>query len=111
MQASCIRQHAASTVHRVAQNLYLSPDRPLSELLPYDLKDQVLFGGNVPQPEHWLRAWSACRNVTSFRSAVKQFQTEDYASGRQCSVRARGALTLKRCSSGHASGNGACFLS
>ena len=102
MQASYIRQHAASTVHRVAQNLYLCPDRPVSELLPYSLKDQALFGGNIPQPEHWLRAWSACKNVTSFRVAVKQLETEDYASGRAWSVKARSALPSKCCCVSHA---------
>lgn len=86
MQACSIRQHAECTVHRVAKNLFLSPDRPVSELLPYDLKDQDLFRGNVPQPADWLRAWSACKRVSSFRSAVQHFQTEDYAWGRRCSV-------------------------
>ena len=90
MQACAIRQHQESTVHRVATSLYLSPDRPVSELLPYDLKDQDLFRGNVPQPADWLRAWSACKRVTSFRSAAQHFQTEDYAWGRKCSVVAKG---------------------
>ena len=71
MQACAIRQHQECTVHGVAKSLFLSPDRPVSELLPYDLKDQDLFRGNVPQPADWLRAWSACKRVTSFRSAAQ----------------------------------------
>jgi len=73
MQACSIRQHAECTVHRVAKNLFLSPDRPVSELLPYDLKDQDLFR-------------------TSFRSAAQHCRTEDYAWGRQCSVVAKSYL-------------------
>jgi hypothetical protein len=93
MQACAIRQHQECTVHRVAKSLFLSPDRPVSELLPYDLKDQDLFRGNVPQPADWLRAWSACKRVTSFRSAAQHFQTEDYAWGRRCSVVAKSFLS------------------
>ena len=89
MQSCCLTQHARSTVHRVAQNLFLAPERPVSELLPYDLTDQDLFRGNVPQPRDWLRAWNACRTASSFLQAEKQYETEDYASGRRCSVKRR----------------------
>ena len=71
MQACSIRQHAECTVHRVAKNLFLSPDRPVSELLPYDLKDQDLFRGNVPQPR--LAQGVVCvqtGNKFPFRSAA-----------------------------------------
>lgn len=92
MQAACIRQHADSTVHRVAQNLYLSPDKPINELLPYDLGRQELFRGNVPQAKDWLRAWSACFNPIAFNSAEKHYEAEDYGLGRPCSVTRRGFL-------------------
>ena len=86
MQASCIRQHADGTVHRVAQNYFLQPDKAISELLPYDFKGQDVFRGNVPQPRDWLRAWNACSNPTAFNNAEKHYETEDFASGRRCSV-------------------------
>ncbi|CAE7368948.1 unnamed protein product, partial [Symbiodinium sp. KB8] len=54
MQSGCVKRHAENTVHHVATNLFLSPDRPVSELLPYDLKDQALFRGNVPQASDWI---------------------------------------------------------
>ena len=90
MQAACIRQHAEGTVHRVALNLFPAPDTPVSELLPYDLKDQQIFRGNVPQARDWLRAWDACLHPIAFNNAEKHYETEDYASGRPCSVLRRG---------------------
>ena len=93
MQAACIRQHADGTVHRVAQNLFLSPDKAISELLPYDLHSQDLFRGNVPQARDWLRAWSACLSPIAFTNAEKHYETEDFASGRRCSVSRRGFST------------------
>ncbi|CAJ1448590.1 unnamed protein product [Effrenium voratum] len=82
MQSCCILQHAKCTVHRAATNLFLAPDKPVSECLPYDLKDQALFQGNVPQPQDWLRAWRASRTASSFASASAFFQTDDFAAGR-----------------------------
>lgn len=93
MQAASIRQHADGTVHRVAQNLFLSPDKAISELLPYDLHSQDLFRGNVPQARDWLRAWSACLSPIAFTNAEKHYETEDFASGRRCSVSRRGFST------------------
>lgn len=78
-----------TTVHRTAVNLYLQPDRPVSELLPYCLQHQDLFWGNVPQAVDWLRSWSACRQASSFAGAEAYYATEDYAWGRRCSVRAK----------------------
>lgn len=92
MQAACIRQHADGTVHRVAQNLFLSPDKPINELLPFDLGRQDLFRGNVPQAKDWLRAWSACLNPIAFNNAEKHYEAEDFGSGRPCSVTRRGFL-------------------
>lgn len=92
MQAACIRQHSMTTVHRTAVNFYLQPDRPVAELLPYCLQDQDLFRGNVPQAVDWLRAWSACKQASSFAGAEAYYATEDYAWGRQCSVRAKSVV-------------------
>lgn len=83
MQLCCVRQHSHCTVHRVAQEFFLAPDKPLEECLPYGLKEQDLFRGNVPQPEDWLRAWRACRTPSSFRAAMAFFGTVDYTQGRQ----------------------------
>ena len=86
MQAASIRHHATSTVHRVAQNHYLCPDQPITEILPYNLEDQNLYRGNVPQPTDWLRAWDACHHASSFQKAQQHYETEDFAHGRQCTV-------------------------
>ena len=79
MQSCCIVQHSKQTVHRVAQNLFLQPDMPLEELLPYNLSDQDLFRGKVPQARDWLRAWSVVRNPQSWNKAAAHYKTEDYA--------------------------------
>ena len=92
MQSGCVKRHAENTVHHVATNLFLSPDRPVSELLPYDLKDQALFRGNVPQASDWIRAWAACKNATSFRKAQKFYETEDYTWGRETRVDRKSSL-------------------
>ncbi|CAE7364086.1 unnamed protein product [Symbiodinium microadriaticum] len=86
MQASCMRQHERYYVHKVATNVFLAPDRPVSECLPHCLKHQNLFNGNVPQPKDWLRAWRACRTAASFHSAAKYFETDDYAAGQRGQV-------------------------
>jgi len=81
MQARCLTQHAESTVHRVAQEVFLAPDKPISQCLPYSVADQSLFKGNVPQPQDWLRAWRACQTPSSFQSAMTFFGTDDYIAG------------------------------
>ena len=96
MQTCCLQQHAASTVHRVAQAAYLAPDKPIQECLPYTLREQDLFRGNVPQPLDWLRAWQGCRTPASHLAAVSFYATEAYAVGRACSVNRRCALAPLR---------------
>ena len=92
MQYSCLLQHMASTVHRTAVQSFLAPDKPVSACLPYNLEQQALWKGNVPQPDDWLRAWRACRTPSSFLAALAFFQTEDYAAGRQTKVKWNGFL-------------------
>ena len=77
MQACCLQQHAATTVHKVATKSFLLPDLPISQCLPYSLKDQQLLNGNVPQPLDWLRAWRACKATASFEGAVSFYQTDE----------------------------------
>lgn len=92
MQAACVRQHARNTVHRVAEKLFLMPDKPIGELMPAAAGDEDLFRGNTPQPKDWLRAWDACRNADSFREAERRYETEAYADGRKSSVKRKCAL-------------------
>ena len=92
MQAACIRQHSTSTVHRVAESHFLCPDRNVSELAPYNLQEQDLYRGNVPQANDWLRAWNSCQTAASFNKAQKHYETEDYAAGRPCSVSRKSIL-------------------
>ena len=94
MQACCFTQHSRHTVHRVACKVFLAPDRPISQCLPYSLQDQDLFRGNVPQPADWLRAWRACQTASSFDAAVKYFQTEDFSKGRTCRLHEKSSLDL-----------------
>ncbi|CAE7431728.1 Cdkl4 [Symbiodinium sp. CCMP2592] len=82
MQACCIHAHSKTFVHQVATKVYLAPDTPISQCLPYSIKHQHLFSRNVPQPADWLRAWRACRTASSFKGAVKLYSTEDFAAGR-----------------------------
>ncbi|CAJ1351267.1 unnamed protein product, partial [Effrenium voratum] len=95
MQACCMKQHAAGTVHKVAQEVFLSPDRPIADCLPYSLSDQALWSGNVPQPKDWLRAWRCTLTPSSFCAAAKFYQTDDYADGRKCSVARRRCLAAQ----------------
>ena len=81
MQASCIKQHAGCTVHKVATQAFLEPDRPVSEHLQDHPDDDALLRGNVPQPADWLRAWRTCRTLTSFCSAEAIQRTEAYIRG------------------------------
>ena len=92
MQACCFKQHSRCAVHRVAEQVFLSPDKPVQECLPYSLEDQDLFKGNVPQPHEWLRAWRSCRTASSFRAAMEFFSTEDYVAGSRSKVRWSGCL-------------------
>ncbi len=90
MQACCITQHALTTLHRIACRAYLQPDKAVTEMLPYQLEDQSLMNGNVPQPEDWLRAWRLCRTTTSFAAAEATYTTEHVINPlRQCPTRRR----------------------
>lgn len=99
MQARCLTQHAESTVHRVAQEVFLAPDKPISQCLPYSVADQSLFKGNVPQPQDWLqdwlRAWRACQTPSSFQSAMTFFGTDDYIAGESRGLRKHGCSSLQ----------------
>ena len=95
MQARCLTQHAESTVHRVAQEVFLAPDKPISQCLPYSVADQSLFKGNVPQPQDWLRAWRACQTPSSFQSAMTFFGTDDYIDGESRGLRKHGCSSLQ----------------
>ena len=65
MQACCVHAHSKTFVHQVAMKVFLAPDTPISQCLPYSIQHQNLFSGNVPQPADWLRAWRACRTASS----------------------------------------------
>ena len=83
MQACCVHAHSKTFVHQVAMKVFLAPDTPISQCLPYSIQHQNLFSGNVPQPADRLRAWRACRTASSFRGAVKFYATDDFAAGRK----------------------------
>jgi len=78
MQASCIKQHSGTTVHKTSVRSYLAPDQPVVEFLQQQPGDEGLLAGNVPQPEDWLRAWRACRTPSSFNALAEMLVTEHY---------------------------------
>ena len=72
IQASQIRQHATTEVHRIAVEAYINPDKPAEALLQrVSAGDAALLSGAVPQPEDWLRAWRVARTPQSFATAEK----------------------------------------
>ena len=95
MQVSSFKQHSRCTVHRVAEQAFLSPDKPVQECLPYSLAKQDLFKGNVPQPQDWLRAWRACRTAASFKAALAFFNTEDFIQGSRSKVQHNSSLAAQ----------------
>ena len=86
MQASCLKQHSQGTVHRIAERVFLAPDTPVAQSLPYSLSDESLYKGNVPQSQDWLRAWRSCKTPASLKAATEFYGTDDYAAGRKCNV-------------------------
>ena len=104
MQACCIRQHENNFVHKVAMQVYLSPDRPVSQCLPHSIKNQALFNDNVPQPSDWLRAWRACQTASSFVSAAQFFSTDDFIAGRP------NQMSRRRVSADTSQGSTVCSL-
>jgi hypothetical protein len=78
MQASCIKQHSGTTVHKTSVRSYLAPDQPVVEFLQQQPGDEGLLAGNVPQPEDWLRAWRACRTPSSFNALADMLVTEHF---------------------------------
>jgi hypothetical protein len=92
MQACAIVQHANTTIHRTAARAYLQPDVAgnVTQMVPYQIEEQALMNGNVPQPEDWLRAWRLCRTTTSFAAAEATYSTEHIINPlRKCPTRRR----------------------
>ena len=83
LQACALSQHASWYCHRVAMELYLSPETPVREVLldARNLEDQELLKGSVPQPVLWLRAWKYLKEGISFRSSARLLTTEGFADG------------------------------
>lgn len=83
LQACALSQHASWYCHRVAMELYLSPETPVREVLldARNLEDQELLKGSVPQLVLWLRAWKYLKEGISFRSSARLLTTEGFADG------------------------------
>ena len=97
MQSEGLRQHASTTLHKVAMASLLAPDRPLTYVLHEGCSDEQLLRGRVPQLQHWLRVWRFCKTPTSHRAAECLQQTEEYICTARCpdetvAVAKRGAL-------------------
>ena len=95
MQASCINQHSKTTLHRIASKAFLQPDKAVTEFLPYQMEDQTIMTGNVPQPEDWLRVWRLCLTPTSFAAAEAAYATEHVINPiRKCPNRRRSLRSM-----------------
>ena len=80
MQAHTLDQHSMNEAHKMAMDIYLCPETPVSELLAESrpVQDDELFKGSVPQPADWLRAWRHLKEAMSFRSCEKISGTENF---------------------------------
>ena len=83
LQASHLAQHAAFQAHKLAVDLYLSPDAPVHEVLKdaSAIAEHDLFKGSVPQPADWLRAWRSLVEGTSFRETCRRNNIERFIDG------------------------------
>jgi len=79
MQAECIKQHAASALHKTAMRCFLAPDAPIVFAVPDD-DDEELTRGRTPQLEHWVRVWAMVKNPTSYHAAARMQATEAFLS-------------------------------
>ena len=78
LQAEHVKQHAESSVHRMAVAAWLNPDAPLRFAAQATLQDEQLLSGAVPQPADWLRTWRAAITPQSWQAAGRNLQTEHY---------------------------------
>jgi hypothetical protein len=77
-----VRQHEGTLQHRRAvRAMYAPPDVDARTVL--DADDAELFRGGVPQPCHWIQAWSSCSAPVSFRGAENQSSVVNFLSGRR----------------------------
>ena len=81
MQSSTLRQHAATSLHKLAVKAWLCPSEPLVEWLAASPEDDELLRGSVPQLEHWVRAWRYSKSPTSLRAAECIQGTEAFLAG------------------------------
>ena len=104
LQADSLAQHANMSAHRMAMEIYLCPETPVSELLTVErtVEDQNLLQGSVPHPPDWLRAWRHLKEGVSFRSSTRLQTTEKFiekgvAQGLECrKVKALQSIIVER---------------
>ena len=85
LQSSHLREHAATSLHKLAVKAWLCPSEPLVEWLAGSPEDDELLRGSVPQMEHWVRAWRYAKNPTSLRAAECIQGTEAFLAGSKAS--------------------------
>lgn len=78
LQASQVRQHALSDLHKRAVESFLCPDVPARIALQATESDDRLLAGAVPQPADWLRTWRAVRSPKSWQAAAAEAETEHF---------------------------------
>ena len=77
LQAQALAQHGACEGHRLSLDLYLSPEKPLREIVG-NMTDRDLLKGSVPRPTDWLRMWRYTVEGSSFRSSARITSTEAF---------------------------------
>ena len=78
LQAEHVKQHSHTSSHKVAVQAFLRPGELVTHWLQRDSDDDALLSGAVPQPPDWLRAWSAARELDSWRAAARIARTEHF---------------------------------
>ena len=78
LQAEHVKQHSHTSSHKAAVHAFLRPGELVTHWLQRDSEDDALLSGAVPQPPDWLRAWSAARELDSWRAAARIARTEHF---------------------------------
>ena len=97
LQASDIKQHKDTKIHKMAESALSRPSLPLTALLQANEDDDALLAGAVPQPEDWLRCWRSAVSPVSFRKAAEHERTNFYINPSLRATRPTSSRSSARC--------------
>ena len=78
MQASTLKIHSNSSIHKLAISHWMTPTAPVAMLARPD-EDEDLLRGSVPQVEDWLSMWSSLGS--SFQEAADHLNVDRMITG------------------------------